>query len=270
MKIYCINLARSADRRAFQLAQAQRLGLDIEFIDAVDFKGLSESTLHEAAQHWTRPIVGKDVGCFHSHQKAWQQVAKGKEPAMILEDDIVFSNVLPEVLQALSGQHFPQNRVYDLEYAPRKHVLAKKPIWKAGSVMATRMFINKVGAGCYVISPWVAQNLLNNVATYAMVDSWLWTRPWIEQVQIEPCASAQSRDLEVSAKNIQLSTAGPQPKEYAPISWFRAKQIRLALTFDQLGSFILALMFGKQRMLKFMPEQFSVYPERCHSDAAEH
>jgi len=259
MKIYCINLNRSIDRKNFQIAQAKRLGLEIEFIQAVDFKTLDENTLIEAAQHWTRPIVGKDVGCFHSHQKAWEKVAENFEPALIIEDDIVFSNSLPEVLSVLSKQPFPLNRVYDLEYAPRKHVINRTPLWEKEEIVATRMWINKNGAGSYVLTPEVAKRLRRESEHYVMVDSWLWTRPWIDQVQIEPCPCSQLRDIEDTLDQptcIAMSTG--ELKEYQQFSWLRKKTTRLKLTVDQIPSFSKALISGESRMLNINLNTFKI------------
>lgn len=263
MKIYCINLKRSTDRKTFQLEQARSLGLEIEFVDAVDFMSLAEDELIEAAQCWTRPIVGKDVGCFHSHRNAWRLVAEGTEPAIIMEDDVVFSDDLPSVIEALQAENFPDYRVYDLEFASRPHVLEKKAEWVRFGITATRIFVNKVGAGCYVITPKAAKRLLEEVGKYVMVDSWLWTRPWIEQVQIEPCPASQARDVRSHPSQsfgFELSTgiaqASTQPAIFHQKSWWRKKLIRLGLTFDQAGSYLKSVFRGERRMLKVQAESF--------------
>ena len=64
------------ERREFQKRQAKKLELDITFIDAIDGSSLSTKELQDAANHWTRPIFSKDVGCYLSHRKAWEEVSK--------------------------------------------------------------------------------------------------------------------------------------------------------------------------------------------------
>lgn len=256
MKIYCINLERSTDRRVFQEDQARRLGLSLEFVSAVDYRSLPESELIDAAQYWTRPIVGKDVGCFRSHRLAWERIAAANEAAIVMEDDVVLSTSFPSLLAALAERPFPRNRIYDLEYAPRKHVLQKSPIWSYGHFNARKLFINKNGAGCYALRPEVAQRLLAKAQPYVMVDSWMWTRPWIDQVQIEPCPAAQILDLEETPSRIDHATSGLEAIEYAQNSWFRKKWIRLLLTANQLPALLQSLWSGDRRMLSIRQDDF--------------
>lgn len=248
MQIFCINLPRSQDRRDFQRQQAALHGLDICFLEAIDYKHLSESELKRAAQFWTRPIEGKDIGCFHSHRSAWERVSSSSGLCMVVEDDVVFSNLIKQAIDLVEIQHSDPFAVYDLEYAPRQHLLGKEPLWSFDGLTARELFINKCGAGCYVLSPLAAKRLLAEVSEYAMVDSWPWTRPWITKIQIEPCPAAQVRDL-FDRPEFEAYTSGSDPKWYSPSSWIRKKQIRLRLTMDQAKSAIKGLMAGEKRDL---------------------
>jgi len=248
VKIFCINLPRSRDRRDFQRKQAANHGLEINFLEAIDYKNLSESDLQRAAQCWTRPIVGKDVGCFRSHKAAWQKISSSSGLCMVIEDDIVFSHSIASAVGLIEAQHSDPFAVYDLEYAPRKHLLGKEQVWRVNGITARELYVNKCGAGCYVLSPLAAKRLLAEVDEYAMVDSWLWTRPWINKIQIEPCPAAQIRDL-TNNPQFEAATSGPAPVEYSQYNWFDKKRIRLRLTMDQAKSAIKGLMAGEKRDL---------------------
>ena len=144
MKVYAICLEGYKKRRAFQELQALKYGLDLEIISAVDGSSLSEKQLQEAANYWSRPITAKDLGCFLSHQKVWELIQKRKETAVIIEDDIVFSPIISEVIREISANDFRYEFIYDLEYVPRNHLLANKPKWvsRNGQITATKIYQN--------------------------------------------------------------------------------------------------------------------------------
>ena len=233
-------------------------GLTLEFIEAIDYKDLSVEQLETAAKHWTRPIVGKDVGCFMSHRRAWSVVAESSEPCVIIEDDIVFSEQIGSALKAIERHSFSADQIYDLEFAPRKHLISRFAAWEDSFFVARRLYINKTGAGCYVLTPQVATRLLKEVKPYVMVDSWLWTRPWLQVFQVEPCPAAQSRDLG-AFYDFEPATSQGEVLFYAPGRFFKRKKIRLSLTLDQLKNFVVGLMFGVNRALKLDLAQYQHY-----------
>lgn len=257
MKIYCINLNRSVERRKFQLSQAKRLNIDLIFVDATDYRNIDEKELLQAANHWTRPINGKDIGCFQSHKNCWKIIAQNNEPAMIIEDDIIFSIELKKILHAIANTPFPKNRVYDLEYVPHRHTLAVDPCWQVQDITATRIYVNKSGAGCYVLTPYVAEQLLNLAGSYVMVDSWLWTRPWLEQIQIEPCPAIQSIYIRKS-DDVSINKSGDSLKNYKQASYLKKKYIRLKIIIDQInGGVLKSLIWGNKRHLRVSLDSFN-------------
>lgn len=257
MKIYCINLNRSVKRREFQINQAKRLNLDITFVDAIDYRNLPEKELLEAANCWTRPINGKDVGCFQSHKICWEIIAQRNEPAMIIEDDIIFSSDIRKTLHIIAESRFPKNRVYDLEYIPARHTLAENPTWCVQDITATKVYINKAGAACYILTPYVAKRLLNLAGSYVMVDGWMWTRPWLEQLQIEPCPAIQSIYMEGPVE-VSIAKSGDSLENYKQASHFKRKYLRLKIIIDQLkGGVLKGLILGKKRYLRVMLNSFT-------------
>ena len=109
MKIFIINLASSAARRASIAAQCDALGLHYEFITAINGHQLSEK---EIAQH-TRAInyafKPGEIGCALSHIAIYRRmVAKKITQALILEDDALLTAQLPEVLSS-PAMKLPEN-----------------------------------------------------------------------------------------------------------------------------------------------------------------
>jgi len=89
-KIYCINLERRPDRKAESQAQFDALGLDVEFIKAVDGKELAPPD----------KINTGELGCILSHVKIYKDAeAKGYKRILILEDDCVFENGINELFK---------------------------------------------------------------------------------------------------------------------------------------------------------------------------
>ena len=90
MKIYCINLERSPDRRAYCENLFAEMGADVLFIKGID------------GQHLTPPNNIK--GNFDSHRLIWNKIAhtNSPEPVMILEDDCIMDTgvlILAEYLK---------------------------------------------------------------------------------------------------------------------------------------------------------------------------
>lgn len=96
MKAYVINLPRALERRK---AMRQRLAstplADAEFVDGVDGRALSQKQREELFDYtrfrnafYPTPLPG-EVGCALSHYNLWKRIAKSRQPALILEDDIL-------------------------------------------------------------------------------------------------------------------------------------------------------------------------------------
>jgi glycosyl transferase family 25 len=195
MKVYALCLEGYAERQVFQELQAKKYGLDLEIVSAVDGSLLSVEQLQYAANHWSSPITAKDLGCFLSHKKAWELVRKRQETAIIIEDDIVFSPIITNAVNEISRKSDNHAVIYDLEYVPRNHLLAKKPKWftKDSQITATKIFQNKNGAGCYCLNSIAAERLLLDTEkeAFKLTDSFIWNRVWAEFLQIEPAPAIQ-------------------------------------------------------------------------------
>ena len=109
MKIYVINLARSADRKKSITTQLNKLRLAFELVEAVDGKALSYDELLNSVDRkrydgWTELQRPGAIGCALSHRRAYQKmIEEGVPCALILEDDVEVSCHLPALLEDLAA-----------------------------------------------------------------------------------------------------------------------------------------------------------------------
>ena len=114
--IFVINLKRSPNRKANISKQLDALGLDYQFIEAVDG---SQFTPHEIVEKYGEQVFYTNtynhqrmtlgsLGCLFSHIKFYEVMIENNIPiACVLEDDAELSPRLPEVLNAPALQQVP-------------------------------------------------------------------------------------------------------------------------------------------------------------------
>lgn len=251
MKIYIINIEGYSERRKFQIEQAEALNLEYEFVAAVDASTLSEKELQDAANNWSRPIPAKDVGCFLSHRKAWEAVRSYGQRAVIIEDDVVFTKDFKAIISSLASIEHEKDAVYDLEFVPRKHLMAKSSSGLLGDtgVSITKIYQNKNGLGCYSIAPLTASRLLQETKRFALVDAFVWTRRWVRQFQVEPAPAIQMIFLDDEAtkdneKKLSLDTA------YQNQSKLVSKMISLKKLMTTTRQYLIGWIAGVSRPIK--------------------
>lgn len=262
MKIFCINLPAYTERRATQIAQAQKYNLDIEFIDGIDASTLSDGTLTTAANNWTRPIRRADIGCFYAHRRAWKRVAHETKSALIIEDDAIFSNKLDGILNLIAN-HYAKNEktwniIYDLEFIPQKCMFAQQPAWQNAdhNCVAHQVFENNCGAGGYILSPKASAKLYQEEQNYALLDALLWSRNWSRIYKIEPAPIAQTHIL----KNPELDATKRISRNVhiKPASYLRARLKRARLNFANLNRAVRIPWVAKTRNVKIQIKDFTI------------
>lgn len=102
LKVYCISLERARDRRKQAQNEHEKLGIQFEFIKAIDGRELSEDEIKaygydEAVAkrlrniYKTRGLGRGDIGCALSHLKTYKKMVKNNvSVALISEDDAEF------------------------------------------------------------------------------------------------------------------------------------------------------------------------------------
>lgn len=271
MRVIVINPVQNETRRRFQSAQALRLGLDVEFMGGVSADALPCRVLQNAANEWTRGVRGLDIACTFSHWSVWEEVAAGREKVCILEDDVLLADNFKAVLDFIDARQDAWNCVYDLEYATRPHTLSRSTVWHDENLKITsrRIYKNKRGAAAYILGPEAAQRLLDEAKQYAMMESFLWTRRWMRQMQIEPCPAVQLDVFDpVTAAEMQhyKRLSDRVVRMYKNSSWLRSKLKRLNISLNESALFLQGCLKGKRRPLLINSSDFQA-PGQHHSDA---
>jgi len=112
--IFVINLATSPQRRRACAEQLARLGLEPAFVDAVDGRQMSDAEITAIVDEDGRlrrapkPLTKAEVGCYLSHWRVLQTiVSEGVSQALVMEDDLLAGDELPDVLAALAAKPLP-------------------------------------------------------------------------------------------------------------------------------------------------------------------
>jgi glycosyl transferase, family 25 len=154
--IYIITLASATQRRAFQQAQADRLGFEPIWHPAVGVDDMSDAFFLQHAFSWQRPLKRTEVGCFMSHYQLWQRIAQSDRPAVVLEDDVILA---PQWLQTLEQLvQCPDADLVNLEAVGKKQIGPANP---CGSLQLHRLSLNSSGAGAYLLWPQGAKKLVD-------------------------------------------------------------------------------------------------------------
>jgi glycosyl transferase family 25 len=109
--IWVASLARSPERRRFMQQQFASLQLSYRIINAIDGKKLSREELQKYSERQAlkvkrRELSTGEIGCALTHAKIYQQMlVENLEEVLILEDDIVLTQDLLDVL--LQRRKFP-------------------------------------------------------------------------------------------------------------------------------------------------------------------
>lgn len=107
LPILVINLDRSRERWVEVAASADRTGLDLRRVAAVDGTGIPAEMRHGLDREKFRFSNGRDVlpgeyGCYRSHLEALRMVVdEGHDLAIIAEDDISLNPELKDRVQAI-------------------------------------------------------------------------------------------------------------------------------------------------------------------------
>lgn len=105
-KVVMINLVRRPERRLKMEQSFLELGIDVEYMPAVDGMELTEERIKDlgiqflagyADPFHNRPMTTGEIGCFLSHYRIWEAMVKdGLEDVLVLEDDIRFEPYFKE------------------------------------------------------------------------------------------------------------------------------------------------------------------------------
>lgn len=115
--IFIVSLTEATDRRKSMAAFFDKLGLNYEFIDAVDGRQFDviNHPLYNARKRLSRfgkHLTGGDLGCILSHKKIYQRMVDDNiEKALIFEDDIILRDGFFPAVDAILSMPVPFDMV---------------------------------------------------------------------------------------------------------------------------------------------------------------
>lgn len=211
MRTYIINLKRCPERKLhMERLLSQYSFLDIEFVEAVDGKRLSEKEKIErfdqnkAFRLYGRYLSDGEIGCTLSHQLCYCKIKEGKDDyALILEDDLFIKNSnIHQILENV-GRVLTNSRPEVLLLSGDYWWLNKKE-WRDN-----HSIVSVYDASCtqsYVINK-KAAILLSTDIPYFIADDWLLFKQKVDLQAIFPHLMDQNRvdfSTEVVATNIGI------------------------------------------------------------------
>ncbi len=237
VRILVINLDAQKERMAFQTSQLESLGLVFERIAAYDKNHPTIFRQDGYWDTWQRTLSEPERACLLSHQKAWQFIAEGDVPGLVLEDDAVLSNNIAEILQSLSL--FEHAEHVSLETHNRKKLLSKKSWPLTPDTCLRRLFLDRTGAAAYVLWPQGAQRLLNETKEKCgLADAVICGSSELVSFQVEPAAAIQMDQCDIYQVHMKIKTASaitPSQRRLAPKNHIhRLRRIRAQIQMGWL------------------------------------
>jgi len=163
---FVISLRRSKDRRERVELAMNQSGLKWQFLDAVD-GGLLTLPISAHNPKQAKRLIGfelkpGEIGCFLSHQHAWQECVDKNLPVLILEDDFLIEPHFNTVLELAfnSYTHWEILRFQGISNVPSK-LLAQY-----GDIQFIHNLGDPLGTTAYLIKPSAAKKLLEKSKTF--------------------------------------------------------------------------------------------------------
>ena len=186
MQIFVINLPIAIERRKIQQDQLAKLGLEYKILDATSADDISEATYKKHYFDWQRPLRKTEIACYYSHRSAWEIVIKSKKPALILEDDVMLSRCIPELLDNLND--IDNSDLINLESMNRKKFVSRSHIDIDCNSKLHRLYQDKSGAAGYILWPSGANKLiqLEKNSGIGLADAHITACHALKAYQVEP------------------------------------------------------------------------------------
>lgn len=230
--IFVINLARHSKRRAFMEMQLNAIGLDFEFLDAIDGRLL---TPEELAEHYdsklAKTTIGRDltpgeIGCALSHMAIYQRViADGLPFALIFEDDALIGSQFQGVLENTLGIINPNEEKVVLFAHTQKY-----SNWSSRKIDNAHKLAPAVDVFCahaYLVTQAAAKKLVATLyPVHTVADCWnyLIKNKVIEILSVVPYCVGHAHFARNSA--IEPDRSKTQPKQcqpFRPLKYFYTK-----------------------------------------------
>lgn len=113
LPIFIVSLPEAKDRRKRIEKVFENLGLNFEFIDAVDGRqyDVLNHPIYNAPKRlrsFGKHLTGGDLGCILSHKKIYQRIVNDNIPrALVFEDDVILRDDFLSVLEKIQTMNVP-------------------------------------------------------------------------------------------------------------------------------------------------------------------
>jgi glycosyl transferase family 25 len=265
MRTYLINLARRPDRLAAMTAQAGRLGLALDRVEALDARTAEPGMV----DRWFGPggplgeIPQGDKACLLSHRAGWDLfAASGDAHAVFLEDDVILSRAagamlsddswVPADVGVVKLEHYgpPGQRVLlkdirALSMAPPRQDATARD-FRLG-----RMLSRHTGAAAYILSRTAVKQLLDQTRFDLPVDHLLFNpnnSPLVARLQPWQLLPALARQQEFVGAKSDIETTRTGLRTFGP-TYVRRELVRFGYDLKLIPRQVAALLGGA----KFVP-----------------
>ena len=166
--VMVISLNKASDRRKTMSKRLMDMGIEFEFLTAVDGNCLTSDQLGIYNGRQRRIFFGKDlypgeIGCLLSHKIAIEKIAASSREAIILEDDAVLSEDFKYVVRELLAHKEDWELVRF--FGDKKHStrLQRKIVDLGKGYWLTRLSTTPGGAHAYLLNQSGARKLLRQL-----------------------------------------------------------------------------------------------------------
>ncbi len=238
MPVFVISLPEAKDRRTRMTKIFNEMGLDFEFVDAVDgrqFDVLNHPNYDapKRLRSFGRHMTGGEIGCFLSHKNIYLRMIEQSIPcALILEDDFILRDNFLSVLKKIKARPIPFDMIRFLG-SPKLERLKLRNVYKIDDIHhLVRHTGMPGGAHATLMSIAGAHKLLKHMEKTALPIDALMGRNWktgINWFTVRPGLAAQDLSFESSIGeerfNDTKDTKG-LTKLFYPItrSWFKFRE----------------------------------------------
>ena len=121
LKVFVISLERATERRAHMQRLLTEVGLEAEFVSAVDGRAMTAADLAQydsrlARRNYRSEMTNSEIACYLSHYRLYERIWREALPvALILEDDIDITAGFVETLKDLLTDPDPEWAVVRLQ-----------------------------------------------------------------------------------------------------------------------------------------------------------
>lgn len=193
MHIFVISLQTSVERRRRILDRLAALGLTAEIFWGIDGRKLPPSERRYAGR-LRQLLYGKDltdgeIGCAQSHFAVCAEIAaRGLDRALVLEDDAILADHLPQVLEILSGDG-PAQGDPDWDFVrflgKPKNIKRRKVVADLGNGLTLCRFFGTPGTACgYVVTARAAGVLAECGRTLWTPVDILYGQVWLHRLRV--------------------------------------------------------------------------------------